>query len=340
MKKTNFVIASLCLLAVFCTGCAHIQKEPLASWREHAPAKQALMSYVDKVTNPKTADYIPVEHRIAVFDLDGTLILETDPTYFDWLLFEHRVLEDPTYKATPQQLAAARASREKGVFPELNAAREKMVAEVYKGLTLEEFERFVQQFMQEEQPGFVGMKRGDIFYKPMVEVVRYLLQHQFTVYISSGTDRFTVRPLVAANLPEISPAQIIGSDSTLIARKQGNTDGLAYTYKQGDELILGGENLIKNLQMNKVTTIAQEIGLQPVLAFGNSSSDASMLNYTIHGNKYKALAFMISCDDLEREYGNMKKAEKMREESKKYGWISISMRDDWATIYGPHIKRR
>lgn len=342
IKNTNrWGLLWTCLVLMgLSAGCAHVQKDPLALWNDQAPAKQALVAYVSAATNPKSPDFIPVENRIAVFDLDGTLMLETDPTYFDWLLFEHRVLDDPHYAASDEQIQAARASREEGLFPELSAARERMVSEAYQGLTVEEFYDFIRSFMQEDQPGFVGMKRGDIFYKPMVEVVNYLLQNQFTVYISSGTDRLTVRPLVAANLPAIPAKQIIGSDSTVVARRQGDTDGLAFTFEKGDELVLGGKNLVKNLQMNKVVTIVREIGAQPVLAFGNSSSDASMLNYTLNGNKYKALGFMISCDDLEREYGNMQKAEKMRTESQKYGWISISMRDDWKTIYGPHIQRR
>lgn len=342
LKPTRFTVTCfyVILVSMFSVGCAHVQKDSLSLWNDRAPAKQALVDYVATTTNPKSPDFIPVEDRVAVFDLDGTLILETDPTYFDWALFEHRVLDDPNYKATPEQIKAARASREQGIFPELNAQRERMVSQAYQGLTVDEFYAFVRAFMQQEQPGFVGMKRGDIFYKPMVEVVKFLLKNQFTVYISSGTDRLTVRPLVADNLPEIPAKQIIGSDSTIVARKQGNKDGLSYTFTQGDELVLGGTNLIKNLQMNKVATIVQEIGIQPVLAFGNSSSDASMLNFAIAGNKYKALAFMISCDDLQREYGNVQKAEKMRADSKKYGWISISMRDDWKTIYGPQIQRR
>ena len=84
----------------------------------------------------------------------------------------------------------------------------------------------------------------------------------------------------------------------------------------------------------------REIGKQPVLAFGNTFSDASMVNYTIYNNKYKALGFMLECDDLEREYGNLKKAQKIHEGCEKYGWICVSMRDDWKTIYGDGIKRR
>ena len=337
MKKVAFFLFTAALL----TGCTQsLKKDHLSLWSDTAFAKQALVNYVQAVTDKKSPDFIPVENRIAVFDLDGTLILETDPTYFDWALFEHRVLDDPNYKPTQEQLAAAKNSREKGIFPSLNNNREKMVSEAYQGLSVEEFYKFVRAFMQEDQPGFEGMKRGNIFYKPMLEVVEYLVKNKFTVYICSGTDRLTVRPLIEENMPYIPNRQILGSDSTIIARGQGDQDGLVYIFEKDDELVLGGKNLVKNLQMNKVALIEQEIGMQPVLAFGNTFSDASMVNYTIYNNKYKALGFMLMCDDLEREYGNLEKAEKMREGCKQYGWICVSMRDDWKTIYGDNIKRR
>lgn len=340
-KHSKYFLLFICILmAGFLSACTQVKKDNLSLWYNEAPAKQALVSYMKDITNKKSPDFIPVENRIAVFDLDGTLILETDPTYFDWALFEHRVLDDKSYKATKEQIEAAKNSREKGIFPSLNAKREKMVSEAYKDMTLEEFYAFVRNFMQEEQPGFTNMKRGDIFYKPMVEVVEYLVKNQFSVYICSGSDRLMVRPLVKENLPYIPPSQIIGSDSTIISNAQEGKDGLDYTFKKGDILILGGKNLVKNLQMNKVSIIEREIGKQPVLAFGNTLSDASMVNYTINGNKYRALGFMLLCDDLEREYGNLNKAQKMRQDAAKYGWIPVSMRDDWKTIYGPNIQKR
>ena len=115
---------------------------------------------------------------------DGTLFLETAPTYFDWMLFEHRVLDDSTYKPSKKQLKAARDGREKRIFPGLSAERERMVAEAYKGMTLSEFEAYVRAFMQEPQPGFTGLKRGEAYYKPMVEVVKFLTANGFTVYVS------------------------------------------------------------------------------------------------------------------------------------------------------------
>lgn len=337
MRKLTLVLLTVVLL----TGCTHqLKKDNLSLWNDTAPAKQALVNYVRAVTDKKSPDFIPVKNRIAVFDLDGTLILETDPTYFDWALFEHRVLDDTDYKPTQEQLTAAKNSREKGIFPPLNNNREKMVSQAYQGLSVQQFYDFIRVFMQQDQPGFEGMKRGDIFYKPMLEVVEYLVKNKFTVYICSGTDRLTVRPIIEANMPYIPNNQILGSDSTIVASGQGNQDGLEYIFENGDELVFGGKNLIKNLQMNKVSLIEREIGTQPVLAFGNTFSDASMVNYTIYNNKYKALGFMLECDDLEREYGNIQKAKKMHEGCEKYGWICISMRDDWKTIYGDGIKRR
>lgn len=340
-RNTKFLLLFICIFTgSILTGCGQVKKDNLSLWADEAPAKKALTAYVKTITDKKSPDFIPVENRIAVFDLDGTLILETDPTYFDWLLFEHRVLDDSNYKATKEQISAARTSREKGIFPKLNANREKMVSEAYKGMTIEDFYAFIRKFMQEEQPGFTNMKRGDIFYKPMIQVVEYLVKNKFTVYICSGSDRLMVRPLIEKNLPYIPFSQVLGSDSTIIADKQGNTDGLSYTFEKGDKLILGGKNLVKNLQMNKVAVIEKEIGIQPVLAFGNTFSDASMINYTINGNKHKALGFILMCDDLKREYGNMEKAEEMRTDAAKYGWIPVSMRDDWKTIYGDNIKKR
>ena len=91
---------------------------------------------------------------------------------------------------------------------------------------------------------------------------------------------------------------------------------------------------MKNLQMNKVSALIREIGVKPVLSFGNSHTDASMANYVIGGNKYRAAAFMVLCDDMKRENGNPKKAAAMKQSCEKSGWIPISMRDDWQTIYG------
>jgi hypothetical protein len=92
--------------------------------------------------------------------------------------------------------------------------------------------------------------------------------------------------------------------------------------------------------MNKVAVIAQEIGIQPVLAFGNSSGDYSMGKYTTTDNPYRSMAFMLCCDDTERENGNVEKAAKMVKTCEENGWIPISMKNDWKTIYGVDVVKK
>lgn len=334
------MIGRICICAVLLlAGCVNSRDaSSLPLWRDGKNAKSALVNYVQAVTRASSPDYIPPESRIAIFDFDGTLFCETAPTYFDWMLFEYRVLDDPRYSPDVEQTAAARLGRDSGRWPGLSFERERMVARAWRGLTPGQLAEYVRRFAQSPQPGFTGMKRGEAFYRPMTELVRFLKDNGFVVYVSSGTDRFVVRPVVedALNLP---PRQIIGSDGTLAAKSQNGKDGLDYVFTQSDSLVLGGDSMVKNLQMNKVATIVREIGEHPVLAFGNSSSDASMLNYTLQNPRYKALAFMVLCDDTTREYGDISKAEKMRQASEKNGWIPISMRDDWTAIYAPGVEK-
>ena len=75
-----------------------------------------------------------------------------------------------------------------------------------------------------------------------------------------------------------------------------------------------------------------------MLSFGNSTGDASMAEYVTTDNQYKSLAFMLCCDDTERENGNITKAEKMYSLCEQYDWVPVSMKNDWKTIYGEGVK--
>ena len=318
--------------------------EKLSLWTENAEAKKQLFSYMQDITEEGGVDYIPVEKRIAVFDLDGTLYGETNPTYFDYSLFLHRVYEDTDYrdKATDFERETAGKILDSvtggPTASGLEVDHGKGIASSFSGMTVDEFEAYVEEFKKQPAPGYEGMTRGESFYKPMLEVIDLLQANDFKVYIVSGTDRLIVRGIINGTL-NIPMSQVIGSDETIVATGQSITDGLNYTFKEDDKLILGGDFLIKNLKMNKVGVIAQEIGEQPVLSFGNSSGDSSMAEYVTSSNPYKSLAFMLCCDDTEREYGNEEKADKMYSLCEEQNWIPISMKNDWTTIYGDNVKK-
>ena len=320
------------------------ETDVLSLWTENAPLKSELTAYMKTITDESSADFIPVENRIAVFDMDGTLCCETDPGYFDHKLLYHRVVEDADYKdkASDEERETAEIIKtyfETGEYPSgLDVKHGTAVATAFKGMTTEEFDAYVKAYRDEPMESYTNMTNGQAFYKPMLEVVDYLQANDFKVYIVSGTDRLITRGL-AEGVIDIPLSQMIGSDENLVASGQGDKDGLDYTFGKDDKVITGGEFLIKNLKMNKVSVIEQEIGVQPVLCFGNSSGDAAMANFTINNNKYKSAAYMLCCDDTERENGNVEKADKMRKTCEENGYTAVSMKNDWKTIYGDSVTK-
>ena len=319
-------------------------EEYLSLWNEEAPARQQLTAYMEAITKEGSPDFIPVEDRIAVFDFDGTLFCETDPNYFDYTLLVYRVLEDPEYKDKASEFEKMVANKivdqnTNGTkYEELPVEHGQAVASAFKGMTLKEFNDYIQEFKKLPMPSYEGMTRGGGFYEPMLQIINYLKANDFTVYVISGTDRFICRGIMDNSPLDLPNSQIIGSDESVVARLQNGEDGLNYTFTEGDDLILGGDFIIKNLKMNKVTVINQEIGQQPVLSFGNTTGDAAMAEYTISQNPYKSLAFMLCCDDLERENGNIDKANKMYDLCEEFHWIPVSMKNDWKTIYAEGVK--
>ncbi|SDB33276.1 haloacid dehalogenase-like hydrolase [Pseudobutyrivibrio sp. YE44] len=324
---------------------AKAEGDPLSLWTEGSASKAALVDYMNDITNEASPNFIPIQDRVAVFDLDGTLFCETDPVYFDHMLLQHRVLEDPTYKYKATDFEKEVANKviefaKTGKYPAgMDNDHGKAVASAFSGMTVDEFTAYIIKYRNTPANGYKGMTKGDAFYKPMVELIRYLQSNGFTTYIVSGTDRLIVRGLVMGKLP-ILPRNIIGSDETIVSNNQADADGLDYVFTEKDNLVLGGNFVVKNLKMNKVSVIAQEIGQQPVLSFGNSTGDSSMAEYVTSNNKYRSLAFMVCCDDTVRENGKLSSAEKMYGLCQEFNWVPISMKNDWTTIYGDGVTRK
>ncbi|MCR4847222.1 MAG: haloacid dehalogenase-like hydrolase [Eubacterium sp.] len=319
-------------------------KESLSLWTEDSVPRNDIISYVEAVTDEESPDYIPVEDRIAVFDFDGTLFCETDPNYFDYTMLLYRVTEDPDYKdkasdaekEVAQKIITMNETGESAKGLEVDHG--KAVASAFAGMTMDEFSDYIQEFKKHSMPSY-NLTYGDGFYLPMLEVVKYLQENDFTIYVISGTDRLILRGVIKNSPLNVRPDHIIGSDESIIARHQGTEDGMEYIYTNTDDLVLGGTFLEKDIKMNKVSNIMQEIGQQPVLSFGNSAGDYSMAEYVITNNKYRSQAFMLCCDDTVRENGKPDKADKMYQSCSENGWTPISMKNDWTTIYDTEKKQ-
>ena len=307
-------------------------------WAKDSVAKQKLIEYVTDVTNKKSKNFIPVADRIAVFDVDGTIACETAPFCFDFMMFVYRALDDPNYIASAQDRANGEAVKAAIYNHKMtNDVRRRHCASnasVFAGMTAEEFAAYTRNYLNTPVEGFDNLKVGEAFYLPMIEVISYLKANDFKIYLVSGADRDYMRTSA-----EIFPVDgMIGTDYKHVATNQGEIDGMDYILKPEDKVVRG-EFVSKDINMNKVSNIAREIGKKPVLAFGNSTGDSSMINFSMRDNKYRTAAFLVICDDLEREFGNVDKANKCIALAEKNGWIKISMRDDFKTIYGDNVKR-
>lgn len=316
-------------------------KGELLYWSEDSAAAASIRDYVAEVTDINSDKYIPVEDRIAVFDMDGTLIGELYPSYFEYMMFIHRALHDDTFEA-PDDMREFAEALEDGVYggkvpDNSELLHAKYAGQAYAGMTVEEMRDYTRAFMQTEADGFTNLTKGDAFYWPMVSLVQYLADNDFTCYIVSGSSRTICREVIADWLP-IPDNRVIGMSYSMLASGQGDTDGLEYVYSADDKVILGEDLIIKTIKMNKVSAISQEIGKVPVLSFGNSSGDVSMAQYVLNNDQYETKAFMLLCDDLVREHGNMDKANAMLDTCKERGFEPISMRDDFATIYGDEVQ--
>lgn len=355
VRKVAIVVLAVMMAAVFVVGLTGCSKVKFEYWNE-CTALNGLKAYVKAVTDKKSADYIPVEDRIAVFDMDGTLCGELFPEYLEYLLLEYRALEDPTYKDRASEFVKTVANeiRESGKnyktpsIPNYDVRHGTAQAEAFAGMTPDDFIAYVKAFLQRDAQGFKNLKYADSIYKPMIEVVAYLQENGFTTYVVSGSDRMICRAVACETL-NIPENQIIGMDVALVAtnepgyasNEEYQANQLSYQFNAGgqDTLVRGDTLWIKNLKMNKVFQIAQEIGKQPVLSFGNSSGDVSMHEYTISGNKYKSMAFMLIADDTERDHADLTETNKRKAQWEQKGYTIISMKNDFKTIYGYNVEK-
>lgn len=322
------------------TGCGKSTAALTQYWAEDSEAAQSLRDYVKKVTNKNDADnFIPEEDRIAVFDMDGTLTCETYYTYYDTMMFINYCLVDHPEKVSDELKAAAEE-----IQPGYTAGEElaRNFAKAYAGMTVQELYDYAVEFGQKETDSFQNMRYIDGFYLPMVEVVKYLYDNGFTIYVVSGTERTTTRAIIA-NSPiseYVSPSHVIGTEFEVkVKGYEGVSSNMDFKYADGDELVFTGGFVQKNLNANKSIWIEREIGQRPVLAFGNSGSDTSMMNYVLdERNPYPSAAFMIVADDDVREWGTQNWEEKSAS-YKEQGFIPISMKNDFFKIYPDTIQR-
>jgi hypothetical protein len=321
------LIALVAILIVFAAAAA--ETDSLPSWNDGA-TKQAIVSFVQRVTDKDGKDYVLPEDRIATFDNDGTLWVE-QPIYTQLAFALDRVKalapEHPEWKdqqpfkaALEGDMKALAASGEKGLV--------ELVMATHAGMSAAEFQQIVGDWLATaKDPHF---KRGytHLVYQPMLELLSYLRDNGFTTYIVSGGGIEFLRNF-SEPVYGIPPAQVVGS-----------------SIKTKYELVDGKPTLIRLPEVDfvddkdgKPVGINAHIGQRPIAAFGNSDGDYQMLDWTTAGDGPR-LGLIVHHTDAEREYAydrasSFGRLDKALDDAPDKGWVVVDMKNDWKQVFPP-----
>ena len=334
--RQNLLAAALVGAVAFTATIARAA-DPLASWND-GPAKQAIVEFVKATTTQGSPQFVPPEERIATFDQDGTLWVE-HPMYTQVMYCLERVpalvKEKPELaKVAPfntvlELLHGDRAAMEKLTLPDL----EKIGIATMTGMPVETFQSEAKQWLAEAKHPRWRKRYTELTYLPMQEVLKYLRANGYKTYIVTGGGQDFVR-VYAEQTYGIPPEQVVG---TALGTEYGYAkDGKPFLTKE-PKLVLNDNDA------GKPEGIHLMIGRRPHIAFGNSTGDQQMLEYTKAGDGAR-LSLLVLHDDAEREYaygpaeglpdtkvGTFTQA--LYDEAKKNGWTVISMKNDWKKIF-------
>jgi hypothetical protein len=305
---------------------AHRSAPPLSSWAKDSLTKRRLVAYVRRVTKKGSGHYIPVKSRIAVFDQDGTIAVESDKEALigEVAVALHRAQElidsgsvkpgDPlfdNYQTLQQQFAAD--PRFKNTESDTLYA---VMGDAFAGMSANSYVKYVSNWMATNDQPDLHIKWTNGFYRPMVQLMSYLEAHKFKVYVVSASQREYLWGSAGPVL-RIPRSQMIGTDIELDV-----SDTFDVLRKATFESF--------NYDDSKIFNIYRQTGTKPVLAFGNSGGDYPMMSYTM-SNRYPTMGFLVVHDDAQREYEY--DADSRREAAQKNGWGAISMKDEFARMW-------
>jgi hypothetical protein len=309
--------------------------DPLPSWND-GPAKQGIISFVEKVTKEGSPAFVPPAERIATFDNDGTLWCEQPlPVQLYFALDRVKALapRHPEWK-DKEPFASLLKGDLKTALAGADHALLELVMATHTGMTTVEFEQIVKDWIATAKHPKTGKLYTEMVYQPMLEVLAYLRANGFKNFIVSGGGIEFMRPW-AEKIYGIPPEQVIGSS---IKTKFEMRDGKPV-------LVRLPELNFNDDKGGKPVGINQHIGRRPIAAFGNSDGDKQMLEYTQGGSGARFMLLVLH-DDEAREYaygpaqglpdvklGAFTPA--LYEQAKKEGWTVVSMKDDWKAVFPP-----
>lgn len=301
--------------------------DPLPSWNDTA-AKQAIIAFVDSVTDESADTFVPEKERIAVFDNDGTLWAE-QPFYFQLFyaidVLKEKAAADPSI-LTSDVLKAAVAGDMDGMLADGEKGLLEIVNVSHANITPEDFEKSADAWLTTATHPTTGKTFISMVYQPMLELLSYLRDEDFTTYIVSGGGIDFIRSF-ADGTYGIPKPQVVGSEGKT---SYAVTDGVPTIMKDGGLIFMDDKD-------GKPVGIMRHIGLRPIFAAGNSDGDFAMLQWTTAGEGPR-FGMLVHHTDAEREFaydreGHIGVLNKGLDEGPGLGWTIVDMAADWATVW-------
>jgi phosphoserine phosphatase len=330
MIRTFKQALTVLVAALFATVGAAQAADPLPSWHDNAH-KQAITSFVDRVTRPGSPDFVAAPERIAVFDNDGTLWPE-NPVPFQAAFavdeIKRRAPNEPQLAADPMVKALLAGDMATLMAGPHHEGLLRVLALTHAGMTTEEFRARVNAWMASARHPRFQKPYDRLTYQPMQELLAYLRANGFKTYIVSGGGIDFMRAW-AERVYGIPPEQVIGSTARARFTMQDGKPVMVKTF----------ENLFVDDKEGKPAGIDQFIGRRPIAAFGNSDGDKAMLEYVTIDNPRPSLGLIVRHTDAAREYAydvNPKSSGTLVEalkDANQRGWIVVDMGRDWSRIF-------
>jgi phosphoglycolate phosphatase-like HAD superfamily hydrolase len=323
LQKCLETISAFIFASLVAHACAD---DPLSSWND-GKAKASIVEFVQKVTTPGSPDFVPVAARVATFDNDGTLWTE-QPMYFQAFFVFDRIKalasQHPEWKTQEPFASVLKGDTKTALAGGENALLE-MVMATHAGITTDEFEKIVTDWITTAKHPKTGKLYTEMVYQPMLEVLTYLRANGFKTFIVSGGGIEFMRPW-SERVYGIPPEQVVGSS---IKTKYEVRDGKPVLIR------LPELNFIDD-KAGKPVGIQQHIGRRPLMAFGNSDGDFQMLEWTTSGPGAR-FGLIVHHTDAGREFAYDRESSVGRlsrglDEADERGWTVVDMQIDWKQV--------
>jgi len=325
--RITYVTAGVVLALLAACMPAAETADQLPSWND-GPVKQAIVQFVQQVTDPTNPEFIPDARRVAVFDNDGTLWAE-QPMYVQlaFAIDRIRTMADAHPEWQHQPPYAGILSGDSATLAALSMHDvSEIVTATHSGMTTDEFRRLVSDWLRTARHPRFDRPYTDLAYQPMLELLAFLRANEFRTYIVSGGGIDFMRAFTE-EVYGIPPEQVVGSMGALRFELRDSTPVLIK--EPGVEFVDDGPG--------KPIGIERFVGRRPIAAAGNSDGDLQMLQYTA-ADPGSPLTLLVHHDDAAREWAydrasSIGHLDKALDAARARDWTVVSMKNDWSVVF-------